>query len=89
MSRIAPLEPPYAPEIQSQFDAIMPRGIPPLVLFRTVATSERGDRRDNPQTPCQLVQPEPYRVPIPTNTPAAISVKVLASTSMSGCSNAA
>ncbi|NGX95376.1 MAG: carboxymuconolactone decarboxylase family protein, partial [Candidatus Afipia apatlaquensis] len=45
MSRIAPLEPPYAPEIQSQFDAIMPPGVPPLVLFRTVATSERAYRK--------------------------------------------
>lgn len=45
MSRIAPLEPPYAPEIQSQFDAIMPPGVPPLVLFRTVATSERAYKK--------------------------------------------
>lgn len=45
MSRVAPLEPPYAPEIQSQFDAIMPPGVPPLVLFRTVATSERAYRK--------------------------------------------
>jgi hypothetical protein len=36
MSRIAPLEPPYAPEIQQQFDRIM-RGAPPLVLFRVMA----------------------------------------------------
>lgn len=42
MSRIAPLVPPYAPEIQEQFDAIMPQGVPPLVLFRTVATSARA-----------------------------------------------
>lgn len=42
MSRIMPLEPPYAPEIQEQFDAIMPPGVPPLVLFRTVATSARA-----------------------------------------------
>jgi hypothetical protein len=34
MSRIAPLEPPYAPEIQAQFDRIM-RGAPPLALFRS------------------------------------------------------
>ena len=36
MSRLAPLEPPYAPEIQQQFDRIM-RGAPPLLLFRTIA----------------------------------------------------
>jgi alkylhydroperoxidase family enzyme len=41
MSRIAPLEPPYAPEIQQQFDRIM-RGAPPLVLFRTIAGSARA-----------------------------------------------
>jgi alkylhydroperoxidase family enzyme len=38
--RIAPLDPPYAPEIQSAFDAIM-RGAPPLVLFRVLAKNER------------------------------------------------
>jgi alkylhydroperoxidase family enzyme len=41
MSRIAPLEPPYAPEIQSQFDRIM-RGAPPLVLFRVIAANPRA-----------------------------------------------
>ena len=41
MSRIAPLNPPYAPEIQAAFDAIMPPGVPPLVLFRTLAVNER------------------------------------------------
>jgi alkylhydroperoxidase family enzyme len=41
MSRIAPLTPPYAPEIQAQFDAIM-RGAPPLMLFRVIAGSERA-----------------------------------------------
>ena len=39
--RIAPLQPPYAPEIQAQFDRIM-RGAPPLVLFRVVAGSARA-----------------------------------------------
>ena len=34
--RIAPLEPPYAPDIAAQFDRIM-RGAPPLMLFRVVA----------------------------------------------------
>jgi len=41
MSRIAPLEPPYAPEIKEQFDRIM-RGAPPLVLFRVMAGHARA-----------------------------------------------
>jgi alkylhydroperoxidase family enzyme len=41
MSRIAPLEPPYAPEIGEQFDRIM-RGAPPLVLFRVMAGHPRA-----------------------------------------------
>lgn len=41
MSRLAPLAPPYAPEIREQFDRIM-RGAPPLVLFRTIAVSPRA-----------------------------------------------
>jgi alkylhydroperoxidase family enzyme len=41
MSRIAGLEPPYAPEIQEQFDRIM-RGAPPLMLFRVVASNARA-----------------------------------------------
>lgn len=41
MSRIAPLTPPYAPEIAEQFDRIM-RGAPPLVLFRVVAGQPRA-----------------------------------------------
>jgi alkylhydroperoxidase family enzyme len=41
MSRIAPLEPPYAPEIQAQFDRIM-RGAAPLMLFRVVAGNARA-----------------------------------------------
>jgi alkylhydroperoxidase family enzyme len=41
MSRIAPLQPPYAPEIQGQFDRIM-RGAPPLMLFRVVASNARA-----------------------------------------------
>jgi alkylhydroperoxidase family enzyme len=39
--RIAPLQPPYAPEIQQQFDRIM-RGAPPLVLFRVMAGNARA-----------------------------------------------
>jgi alkylhydroperoxidase family enzyme len=41
MSRIAPLEPPYEPEIQAHFDRIM-RGAPPLMLFRVVASNTRA-----------------------------------------------
>jgi alkylhydroperoxidase family enzyme len=39
--RIAPLQPPYPPEIQAQFDHIM-RGAPPLVLFRVMAGHSRA-----------------------------------------------
>ena len=41
MSRIAPLEPPYEPEIAGQFDRIM-RGAPPLMLFRVIASNARA-----------------------------------------------
>ena len=41
MSRIAPLEPPYEPQIQTQFDRIM-RGAPPLTLFRVMAGNARA-----------------------------------------------
>jgi alkylhydroperoxidase family enzyme len=41
MSRIAPLQPPYAPDIQAQFDRIM-RGAPPLQLFRVMAGNARA-----------------------------------------------
>src|ERR1700759_1119842 len=41
MSRIAPLEPPYAPAIREEFDRIM-RGAPPLMLFRVMASQPRA-----------------------------------------------
>ena len=41
MSRMTPLQPPYAPEIQEQFDRIM-RGAPPLLLFRVMAGHARA-----------------------------------------------
>ncbi len=47
MSRIAPLEPPFKPEIQAAFDSIMPPGVPPLVLFRTLAVNGRVYQRFN------------------------------------------
>src|SRR6185503_3522776 len=40
MMRIAPVDPPYRPELQAQFDKLM-RGAPPLALFRTVAHNPR------------------------------------------------
>jgi alkylhydroperoxidase family enzyme len=41
MPRIAPLDPPYEAEIQSQFGRIM-RGAPPLMLFRVMASNPRA-----------------------------------------------
>ncbi len=45
MPRIAPLAPPYRDELQAHFDQVMTNGAPPLVLFRTVAASERAWRK--------------------------------------------
>ena len=39
--RIAPLEPPYPAPVQAALDRIMPEGVPPLALFRTLARNER------------------------------------------------
>jgi alkylhydroperoxidase family enzyme len=41
MHRIAPATPPYEPAIGEALDRIMPPGIAPLVLFRTMARSPR------------------------------------------------
>ena len=38
--RIAPVDPPYPPEVAAEFEKIM-RGAPPLLLFRTVARNPR------------------------------------------------
>jgi hypothetical protein len=38
--RIGPIDPPYPPEVQAEFDKLM-RGAPPLDLFRTVARNPR------------------------------------------------
>ena len=40
-SRIPPLEPPYPAPVQAALDRIMPAGVPPLGLFRTLAVNER------------------------------------------------
>jgi len=41
MSRMSPASPPYTPAIQAQLDAIMPKGMEPLWLFRVLARDER------------------------------------------------
>src|ERR1700730_19314337 len=40
-ARIEPARPPYSPEIQTALDRIMPPGVPPLVLFTTLARDAR------------------------------------------------
>lgn len=39
--RIEPREPPYPTHVQQAFDRIMPSGVPPLTLFRTMARDTR------------------------------------------------
>jgi alkylhydroperoxidase family enzyme len=39
--RLAPLEPPCAPEVAATLAAMMPPGVPPLRLFRTLAHNPR------------------------------------------------
>lgn len=39
--RIAPLDPPYSEAVASALDRVMPKGVPPLALFRTLAVNER------------------------------------------------
>lgn len=41
MSRIVPASPPYEPAIAAELARIMPPGVEPLVLFRTLARSPR------------------------------------------------
>lgn len=45
MPRIAPLTAPFKDDVQKSFDTIMPPGADPLVLFRTLATSDRHWRK--------------------------------------------
>src|SRR5262245_54259030 len=40
-ARIAPLDPPYTEPVAAALERIMPKGVPPLVLFRTLAVNER------------------------------------------------
>ena len=37
MSRINPVEPPYTEEVAERLEAMMPPGVPPILLFRTFA----------------------------------------------------
>jgi alkylhydroperoxidase family enzyme len=39
--RIEPARPPFPPEIQASLDRLMPPGVPPLVLFATLARDAR------------------------------------------------
>ena len=43
--RIPPLEPPYAPDLAEELAAMMPPGVPPLRLFRTLAHNPRVLRK--------------------------------------------
>jgi alkylhydroperoxidase family enzyme len=40
-ARIAPLEPPYSDAVAAALERLMPKGVPPLTLFRTLAVNER------------------------------------------------
>ncbi len=37
MPRIAPVSPPYEPDVAAQLERMMPPGVPPIALFRTFA----------------------------------------------------
>jgi len=39
--RITPLQAPFSEPVQAAFAKIMPEGVPPLALFRTLAINER------------------------------------------------
>src|SRR5438477_11079144 len=39
--RIAALEPPYTEPVAAAFESLMPKGVPPLGLFRTLAVNEK------------------------------------------------
>jgi alkylhydroperoxidase family enzyme len=39
--RIFPVEPPYPAEVAAAFARVMPKGVPPLTLFRALAVNER------------------------------------------------
>jgi alkylhydroperoxidase family enzyme len=43
--RMEPVSPPFSDAVQATFDRLMPPGVPPLVLFTTLARSERAFSR--------------------------------------------
>jgi 4-carboxymuconolactone decarboxylase len=45
LARIAPLAPPYPDRVAEDFAALMPPGMPPIALFRTLAKNPRVLRR--------------------------------------------
>jgi alkylhydroperoxidase family enzyme len=40
-ARVVALEPPYSEPVAAAIDLVMPKGVPPLVLFRTLAVNEK------------------------------------------------
>ncbi|NQD91640.1 carboxymuconolactone decarboxylase family protein [Pseudomonas sp. CrR25] len=40
-TRVEPVQPPYAPDVQAAFERVMPPGVPPLKLFRSLAHNPR------------------------------------------------
>jgi len=58
MMRIEPVAPPYSVPVAEALDRVMPKGVPPLALFRTLAVNERvflrvmaGGLLDRPSAP--------------------------------------
>src|SRR5262245_19181104 len=41
VARISPLDPPYSAAVTTALERVMPTGVPPLLLFRTLAVNER------------------------------------------------
>ena len=39
--RLKPVEPPYSPELIHEFEKMMPPGMEPIILFRTLAHNPR------------------------------------------------
>ncbi len=44
-ARVTAVQPPYSEPVATVFDRVMPKGVPPLVLFRTLAVNEKVFRR--------------------------------------------